>query len=132
MSDVQSLLRAKGSQVFAIRQEASVSVAAILMTEYAIGSLVVTSRGTVVGILTERDVLRRVVAAGRNPQTTTVGQVMSQNVCCVHPRSSLDDLECLFQTHHFRHVPVVDDTQRCVGLVSTGDLITHRMAVAGG
>jgi CBS domain-containing protein len=84
------------------------------------------SGGRLVGIFTERDVLRRIVAAGRSPETTTVGEVMTGDVICCGPEASMDEIADVMRLRRIRHVPVIDDDGSVAGLVSIGDINAHR------
>jgi CBS domain-containing protein len=86
-----------------------------------IGALVVLEGGRVVGIFTERDVMMRVVAAQRDPLSTTVNDVMTRDPVCVTPSMSVREAMVLITNKRFRHLPVIEDGQLC-GLVSSGDL----------
>jgi CBS domain-containing protein len=119
---VTELLRHKGPQVFSIGPEASVLDAAKKMNQYRIGSLVVTGPGgKIVGIVTERDILIKVVAAERVPAKTPVSAVMTANVLTCTPRTSLDELRHTMRERRIRHVPVVEGGH-IVGMASLGDL----------
>jgi CBS domain-containing protein len=119
---VKDILTQKGGAVFAIDQSASVLQAAQLMGQRRIGALVVMDAGQVTGIFTERDVLYRVVAAGLDPQQTTVHQVMSGEVICCRPDTALDEVHTIFKNRRIRHLPVVNDAGALQGLISIGDL----------
>jgi len=81
---------------------------------------------TPLGIFTERDVLCRVVAEGRDPTKTRVVDVMTQEVVAVRSTTSVEEAMAVFTEKRFRHLPVVDDGE-LKGLVSSGDL-TRRMS----
>ncbi len=108
--------------VHAIGQAASVLEAARLMNEHRIGSLVVTDPfGELVGIISERDILVRVVTAQRDPTTTQIRDVMTRNVISCCPETSLNDVRRIMTLQHIRHLPVVDNGS-LVGMISIGDL----------
>lgn len=121
MLTVRDLLDAKGDVVHTIDHEASVLDAATKMNEHRIGSLVVTARGQLAGIITERDILTRVVAAQRPPAGTPVHQVMTSKVITCSPPTMLDELRKVMREKRIRHVPVLHAGQLC-GMVSLGDL----------
>ena len=122
MVKVKDILAQKGGEVFSIDAGTPVLQAARLMSQRRIGALVVMAAGQVTGIFTERDVLNRVVAAGLVPGQTSVGQVMSHEVICCGPETSLDEVHTIFKNRRIRHLPVVDDAGSLVGLISIGDL----------
>jgi CBS domain-containing protein len=92
------------------------------MNDAMIGALVVTEGDRVVGIFTERDVLRRVVAAERSPSQTLVGEVMTTSVACCTEDTEIDDARGVMKNRRIRHLPVVGGDGRIVGLISIGDL----------
>jgi CBS domain-containing protein len=125
MTAVRDILAKKGSQVFTIGQGATVREAATLMNEHKVGALVVTDDGRVVGMFSERDVLRRVVGERRDPDQTRVGEVMTTEVfCCTH-ETTIEEARGAMKNRRIRHLPVVDGDQRLHGLVSIGDLNAH-------
>ncbi|MCB9837756.1 MAG: CBS domain-containing protein [Phycisphaeraceae bacterium] len=108
--------------VAAVAPETTVFEAARRMNEAHVGSLVVLDgNGGLLGIFTERDVLRRVVADSRDPERTPVGDVMTRSVHTAPPETPLDDLRTLMREKRIRHVPIVQDG-KLVGMVSIGDL----------
>ena len=134
MVAVSRILADKGSQVHAIAAGASVLEAAELMNTHKIGALVVTEGGPagdaatgVVGIVTERDVLRRVVARRRDPAETRVREIMTREVICCQVDTPLDDARNLFMQKKIRHLPVLDAQGTLAGLISIGDINAHEL-----
>ena len=122
MSNVQAIVSRKGSVVLTVGPDASVLDASKLMNEHKIGALIVLDGDRVCGMFTERDVLRRIVAEQRDPATTTVGQVMTEKVVTCSPDVDIDCARNIFMEKRIRHLPVLDDNQRLVGMISIGDL----------
>ncbi len=122
MATVNDVLKQKGSQVFSIGPKASVLDAALLMNEHRIGGLVVLHNTGVAGIITERDVLRRVVAQRADPATVAVRDVMTKDVYVCQKHVSIEDARSIFKNQRIRHLPVVDDHGRLEGMVSIGDI----------
>lgn len=122
MSHVRDILEKKGTQVCTVGKEATVLQAALLMNEHKIGALVVTESGRVVGMFTERDVLRRVVGEQREPARTTVADIMTTEVLCCTPQTSLEEAGNVMKERRVRHLPVADGDGRLLGLISIGDL----------
>ena len=127
MATVHNVLKQKGSQVLSIGSKASVLDAALLMNEHRIGGLVVLRSAKVEGIITERDVLRRVVAQRKDPAQVTVREVMTRDVCVCKGETSIEEARNIFKGQRIRHLPVVDDRDRLVGLVSIGDINGWRL-----
>jgi CBS domain-containing protein len=127
MSKVSEILQLKGSQIIAMHPDATVLDASILMNDHKVGSVVVSDHGQIVGIFTERDILRRVVAQQLNPATTSLGQVMTTDVVCCEMDTPLDSARKVMMTRRIRHLPVLDSQQRMVGIISIGDLNAYRL-----
>ena len=123
MVTVQDVLRRKGRAVVSVERSATVVNAARRMNEGKIGSVVVADGERVIGIFTERDVLNRIVAAGRDPASCTVGEVMTTPVACCTSGTSLDECRRVMRERRIRHLPVVDEGHLS-GLISIGDLNT--------
>lgn len=128
METVADLLAGKPSDIVAISPTASVQEATWLMNDHKIGSLLVTASDRLVGIFTERDVLRRVVAEGRSPEATPVSDVMTHEVVCCSPDATIEEVADLMRRRRIRHVPIINPDESVVGLVSIGDINAHRFA----
>jgi CBS domain-containing protein len=126
MATVQDILNRKGREVVTIDAQASVLQAARRMNEKGIGGLAVMEDGHLVGIFTERDVLRRVVAESRDPARTAVREVMTQPVLRCRSDARLDDCRALMTERRIRHLPVVEDDD-LLGLITTGDLLADHV-----
>ena len=125
MAVVRDILAAKGPHVLSIGPEANVLDAALLMNEHKVGSLVVMSGGQLIGIITERDILQRVVVPRRDPGQTAVQEVMTTEVVCCQPHTPLEEARGVLKNRRIRHLPVVDENRRLCGLISIGDLNAH-------
>jgi CBS domain-containing protein len=125
MGTVREILSRKGSQVWSVGKEAMVLDAALLMNEHRIGALVVLEDGRVAGMFTERDVLRRIVAEQRDPAQTRVGEIMTEEVICGTLETSIEEARGAMKNRRIRHLPLVDDDRRLLGLISIGDLNAH-------
>jgi CBS domain-containing protein len=104
-----------------IGASASVVEAARLMRDEHIGSLPITDDEQLVGMITDRDIATRVVAQAADPQTTSVGDVYSQDLISVEPDMDLDEALQLMARHQVRRLPVVEDG-RLVGIVAQADI----------
>lgn len=122
MSDVLAVLGRKGSAVLTIAPSASVLEAAQLMNQHKVGAVVVVEQERVRGIFTERDVLRRVVAECADPSDMPVAEAMTSEVVTCRHETPLDQARNLFMQRRIRHLPVLDDEENLVGLISIGDL----------
>lgn len=121
MATVEKVIRAKGEAIASLPPDATALDAATLMNDRHIGSVLVMQDEELVGIFTERDVLRRIVAAGRDPGSTALADVMTSPVACATPQTTCDEVRRVMREQRIRHVPVADDG-RVLGMVSIGDL----------
>ncbi|WP_434741418.1 CBS domain-containing protein [Micromonospora sp. SH-82] len=103
----------------------TLTAAARVMRDNAIGDVVVTDDGDVVGIVTDRDITVRGIAEEMDPDRTPVNQIVSRDVITVSPDDDAVSATDLMRTYAVRRLPVVDDG-RLVGLVSMGDLAVER------
>jgi CBS domain-containing protein len=123
MRTVKQLLDKKGHDIRTIDAGSTVLDAAKLMTELHIGSLVVTRKpeNNVVGIFTERDIMRRVVAEARDSSKILVREVMTAPIVCCAPSTTLDEVRALMREKKIRHVPVIENAA-LKGMISLIDL----------
>jgi CBS domain-containing protein len=128
MAHVYDILAEKGHDVHTVDENVSILHATQMMNDYKIGALVVLRGKNVVGMFTERDVLRRVVAEQRDPATTKVADVMTRKVMCCPPDAPIDDARSIMRHKHIRHLPVVGKNGELVGLISIGDLNAWSLA----
>jgi CBS domain-containing protein len=122
MATVQEILANKRQQLLSVGPRESALDAAILMNRHKIGSLLVMEDQAVIGIITERDLLQRVLAERRDPARTLVDEVMTSEVLCCHPDTSIDEARTVMKNRRIRHLPVVSSDGRLQGLISIGDL----------
>ena len=104
-----------------------------LMVQHDCGEIpVLDAAGQVVGVVTDRDIVCRVVAAGKNPLAYVAETCMSELVVTVPTTATLADVLSSMEKHQIRRVPVVDDGSRCVGMISQADLawVGHEKDVA--
>ncbi len=125
MSNLSEILAGKGGEVLKIEAGASVFEAVQTMVEANVGSLLVTDGGEIVGIVTERDYLRRVTLEGRTDRETPVGEIMTSPLIVVTPETSIDECMAVMTDRRIRHLPVVDGGE-VVGVVSIGDLVKFK------
>ena len=115
--------------IHSIRPDATVRNAAERMKEVHSGCLVVMNRGILVGIVTERDIVHRVVAEGRSFQKTQVSQIMTTPVIAISPRAPVSDAAKLMIKNGIRRLPVRDHS-RVVGMLTTTDFAKFLSAKA--
>jgi CBS domain-containing protein len=117
----------KDRRLYSVEASRSVLEAARYMMEHNVGAVPVLRNGDLAGILSERDIMNRVVAVGRTPGTTAVSEVMTANPRAVAVDESIE--ECLFimREFGFRHLPIVEGRE-LKGLVSLRDVLMHQAA----
>lgn len=113
------------SDPVAIEATDSIVRAACLMRDYDIGDLIVTDRGHLVGIVTDRDIVIRGLAEARGVETIHVGEVCSRDVATVDPDDDLERVALIMRERAVRRVPVVD-RGRVIGVISLCDLAVER------
>lgn len=114
----------KGHEIHAVGEQAVILEVARHMVAANIGAVAVLRDGELVGIFTERDLLKRVVAAGRDPAATRVGEVMTVNLLAVAPHESIDNCMMLMKQNGVRHLPICEG-RKLKGMVSLRDLLLH-------
>ncbi|HJV67676.1 CBS domain-containing protein [Ideonella sp.] len=123
MKTAAQILKSKPDQtVYTLGPHASAHEAARLMADKNIGALVVVEQGQVVGMVSERDYVRKLVFMSHPPTETAVADIMSSPVMYVHPHRTSDECRALMTENRMRHLPVMDGNQ-LVGVVSIGDLV---------
>ena len=128
MAVVRDLLTRKGTNIVSIGPTATVLEAARLMNDRSVGGLVVVDeKGALLGIFTERDILRRVVAAGLSPETTKVSEVFTRDVVTTTPDAPVEQCGAIMSNRRVRHLPVVD-ANGLHGVVTIGDLLAHQVS----
>jgi len=123
---ISALLDRKGRQVFSVPPTFTVAEAVAEMNRNRVGSVLVLDGPRLVGIFTERDVLRRVVGAGLDPKRALVAEVMTAEVLSITPELTIEEAMKIFTEKRCRHLPVVVDG-RLGGTISIGD-VTRWMA----
>jgi CBS domain-containing protein len=121
MATVQEILLNKDSWVASIGPRASALEAALTMNRHKVGSLMVMEGESVVGILTERDLLQRVLAEQRDAAKTPVEEVMTTEILCCQPHTTIEEARVVMKNRRVRHLPVVDEAG-LQGVISIGDL----------
>jgi len=120
---VENLLQGKGRDVFSVGPSASVHAALEIMEQRGVGALVVTEEGQLVGIISERDFAREMITAEKGPKEILVSDIMTTKVITVTPDKTMGDCMSMMTDKRIRHLPVLDDGGRLVGLISIGDVV---------
>ncbi len=118
---LRTLLLQKSGKTHSVTPDATVSAAVDVMNAANVGSVLVMEGTRLVGIFTERDVLRRVVGNRMAPEKTLISQVMTDQPALMRPTSTVADAMAVVSEKRVRHLPVVEDG-RVLGVISAGDL----------
>jgi CBS domain-containing protein len=113
-----------GQQTYRADVGQTVLAVAQAMVDRNIGAVPVLENGILVGVFSERDLMRRVVAEGLDPRTLPVAEVMTRDPLTVSPQEELETCRALMKRHGFRHLPVCEGVQ-LVGMVSMRDILLH-------
>ena len=124
MGAVSNLLDSKGYDVLTVKPDQPVHEALDNMAKVSAGTSVVMDGGEVVGIFSERDIIRKVVLPGKNIDSVLVQDIMSTDLTTITMESSLDQCMKLMTDKRIRHLPVLRDKQLC-GIVSIGDVVKY-------
>src|SRR5712671_4279333 len=125
--NVKTILSLKGSHVTTIEPHATLEAAVAILAKHRIGAVVVLGADQrVIGILSERDIVRALAELGASALATPLSQVMTRKVVTCSEAETVGDIMERMTTGKFRHVPVVEQDQ-LIGIVSIGDVVKHRL-----
>jgi len=117
-------------RVISVGPEASVHKAAVVMTQANCGSVLIMQDGKLLGILTERDLMTRVVAKALDPAATLAASVMTRNPRCVPPETKVSDAIVIMIERGFRHLPVESSGGKIIGVFSVRDALPREIGTA--
>ncbi len=123
---IADVLKGKGNEVATVAPSTTVAELLALLAEYNIGAVPVVDGDAVVGIVSERDIVRRLHSSGTGLLETATSEIMSTQVTSCAPGDQVADLARIMTERRFRHMPVVVD-EKLVGIVSIGDLVKARI-----
>lgn len=123
---IADILRNKGSEVATAAPDTTVTELLADLARYNVGAMVVVGPDGVAGIVSERDVVRRLHEQGADLLDRRVADIMTRVVATCGPGDTVDSLSALMTTNRVRHVPVIIDG-RLAGIVSIGDVVKNRM-----
>jgi CBS domain-containing protein len=129
MMQVHHILSIKGADVATVGPDAAISEAVEQLRQRGVGALVVSTDGRhIEGILSERDIVRRLAIDGPNVMELSVRSVMTEEVMTCRGNDDMDVLMRSMTDHRVRHLPVVDDGGVIAGIVSIGDVVKARLS----
>lgn len=129
---VAQVLKTKGSQVISVRAGDSIASITRTLAQHRIGAVLVLEAEQVLGIVSERDIVRALAALGEAVMRMTAGQLMTRVLFTAGPASTIQDALQLMTDRRVRHLPVLHADGTMAGMVSIGDLVKARIAEAEG
>jgi CBS domain-containing protein len=128
---IQNILRGKGSSIISVRAGDCVASITRTLAQHRIGAvLVLEADGSVLGIVSERDIVRAMAGMGEPVMQMTAGQLMTRVLHTVTPTSTVQYALQVMTDRRVRHLPVLDENGALAGMVSIGDLVKARIAEA--
>jgi CBS domain-containing protein len=106
-----------------VEENTTIKEASVFMAQLKIGAVVVGSADQIQGIISERDIMNKIVAKGLSPDDTTVGQIMTRNIITIDQNQNEDIAMRIMEEKAIRHLPVVDNNGHCVGMLGIRDLM---------
>lgn len=125
---IAAILRAKGTEVVSVAPETTVADLLTELTRHGIGAAAVAENDVLVGIVSERDVVRALERRGAELLAAPVADIMTANVHTCTPNDTVESVSETMTLHRFRHLPVLAQG-RLAGLVSIGDVVKSRVSV---
>jgi CBS domain-containing protein len=123
--NIAAVLGQKTREIFSVTPDTSVDDAVKMMDEKNIGAVLVMKGDKLVGMLSERDYTRKVMLRGKKSSETKVSDIMSSNLTVTHPSEGVDECLRAMTDKRFRHLPVLDENEKVIGVVSIGDLVKY-------
>lgn len=125
MTKVRDILAQKQIQnIFSVAPTTTVIEALGILAEKNIGAVLVLDNDKLVGIFSERDYARKGIVQGRKAKSTLMTEVMTPKVFTVQPDMTVRECMQLMSDKHFRHLPVIDENDKVIGVLSVGDIVT--------
>lgn len=128
MKTLNQLLAGKSHSLIAVSPKDTVFHAVKVMADNKIGAVLVLDGEHLVGIFSERDYARKVILMGKASKDTLVSEIMTDKVVYVTPHNTVSECMALMTEGHFRHLPVLDESQQVIGIVSIGDLVKETIS----
>ncbi len=122
MTKVKDILKSKGNEVYSVAPDISAYDALQIMSDKNVGALLVTEKGKLTGIFSERDYARKVVLKGRSSKDTTIAELMTINPFVVSPDHTIEMCMGIMSNKSIRHLPVVEHDD-LVGVISISDVV---------
>ena len=124
MNTVKKILKRRGGQVWSVKKTDTVCDALTLMVEKDIGAVLVMEEEQLLGIVSERDVARKITFRKLTPELTTVEEIMTSTVYTIDAGQTVETARALMTAHRVRHLPVVDK-DKVIGVISSRDVVSE-------
>ena len=124
MNTVKKILKRRGGQVWAVNKSASICDALNLMVEKDIGAVLVMEDENLLGILSERDIARKITYKKLLPESTLVEEIMTTNVYTIDAGDTVETARALMTSHRVRHLPVLEK-EKIIGVISSRDVVSE-------
>jgi CBS domain-containing protein len=127
MKTIAEILRTKGAEVYVIAPEATAYEAVVMMESKCVGALLVMKDAQLAGVISERDILRRLIQPRKAAEQVKVGEIMTREVIHVKPTLLITEAMAIMTEKRVRHLPVLENGKLC-GMISLGDLVKVTIA----
>ncbi len=128
MKTLKQLLDERPRAPLSVSPDDSVFSALELMAKHDIGAVLAMRDGQLAGIFSERDYARKIILLGKSSKDTKVREIMTEKVLYALPEQTTDDAMALMTDKHIRHLPVLDNNKKVIGMVSIGDLVKETIS----
>lgn len=128
MKTLKQLIEGKNRKLAAVSPDDTVLHALEVMAEVDVGALLVLDGARLAGVFSERDYARKVILQGKGSRQTKVSEVMTGKVVYVKKDATVEECMVIMTEKHIRHLPVLDDNQMVVGIVSIGDVVKEMVS----
>lgn len=128
MKTIKQLLGDSPRTPITVKPQDSVLVALEVMAKFDIGAVLVMEGDRLAGIFSERDYARKVVLQGKISRETAVSEIMTEKVFCAKPTQTVAEAMALMSDKRIRHLPVIEDEKRVIGVISIGDMVKETIS----
>ncbi|MEI7429875.1 MAG: CBS domain-containing protein [Betaproteobacteria bacterium] len=128
MKTLKQLIEGKTRKLAFVTPEQTVLEALQIMAKDDVGALVVLDGERLAGIFSERDYARKIILHDRASKTTPVSEIMSSKVFCVTLERTIEECMAIMTEKHFRHLPVIDENKKVLGIISIGDIVKEMIS----
>ncbi|WP_196257894.1 CBS domain-containing protein [Pelagibacterium limicola] len=123
---VEAILNAKGDNVITVTSQSTIGELIATLARHNIGAVLVVDEGKLVGIVSERDIVRHLAGSAEGFRAQPVSTIMTRNLKTCAPGDTLDDAMTTMSSGRFRHLPVIDNGE-LIGVISMGDVVKRKI-----